>query len=150
MLTAIAVSYLTRQRGGLRGHYRSRCHRAIAEQRFVADELVTVLLQDGAGERLPAQNVDGLAVLLELVHQRDEVAVAADDGERVHVIMREGHLQGVQRQIDVRAILIAAGRGNALDHLDGVFRHLARCALLAAPVCVGELGYQVAALFERI
>src|ERR1039458_9648841 len=59
----------------------------IGKQRFVADELVTVLLQNCAGEGLAAHHEHGLAVFLELVDQRDEIAVAADDGERIHMLL---------------------------------------------------------------
>ena len=64
--------------------------------------------------------------------------------------MGEGHLQRIQREIDIRSILIAARRRNPLHHLYGVFRHLARGSVLASPVGVGELGDQVPALLERI
>ena len=122
----------------------------LVEQRFVADELVAVLLQDRAGERLAAHHEHGLAVLLELVDQRNEVAVAADDGEGVHVVVREGHLEGVEGQVDVGAVLVAARRRDALHHLDGVFGHLPRGAVLPAPVGVSELGDDVAALLQGV
>src|SRR5258708_2430528 len=69
----------------------------LVEQRFIADKFVAILLQDGAGERPPADHEDDLVVLLQLVDQRDEIAVAADDGERVDVIVPERHLPSVQR-----------------------------------------------------
>jgi hypothetical protein len=120
------------------------------EQRLVTDDLVAVLLEDGAGEGLAAQHEDGLAEFPELVDQGNKIAVAADDGERVDVVVSERHFQGVQGEIDVGAILVAARRGNALHHLDGVGRHLARRAFLPGPVRVSELGDDVAALFERV
>ena len=64
--------------------------------------------------------------------------------------VREGHLQSVQREVDIGSVLIAARRGNPLHHLHGVFRHLARGAILASPVGVSELGDDVAALLQRI
>ena len=131
-----------RRRGGGVG-------RLEVEQGFEADELVTVLLQDGRREGLASDDEDGLAVFLQLVDQRNEVAVAADNGESVHVVVGEGHLERIQRQVDVRAVLVAARRRDPLDHLNGIFGHLARCALLTAPVRVGELGDQVSALLER-
>ena len=65
-------------------------------------------------------------------------------------VVREGHLQRVQRQIDVAAVLVAARRRIALHHLHGVFGHLTRGAFLPAPVGVSELGDDVAALLQRI
>ncbi len=134
-----------------------RTRRAIAalatilrEQRLVAHELVTVLLQDGAGEGLASHHKYGLAVFFQLVHQRDEVAVAADNGERVHVRMGESHLQRIQRQIDIAAVLVAARGGQALHHLHGVLRHGPGRAFLAPPVGVSKFRDQVAALLERI
>ncbi len=67
---------------------------AILEQRFVAHELMAVLLQNRAGERLSADHEHGLAVFLELVHQRDEIAIAADNRKRVDVRVRKSHFQG--------------------------------------------------------
>ena len=84
---------------------------AVFKQRFVADELVTVLLQNRAGEGFAAHHENRLVVLLEFVDQRDEIAVAADDGESVDVVVREGHLQRIERQVDIGAVLIAARRG---------------------------------------
>ena len=60
------------------------------------------------------------SVLLQLLDQADEIAVAADDHEGVDVRMGEGHLERVERQVDVRAVLVAAGREVALHHLGGV------------------------------
>ena len=122
----------------------------LVQQRLVADELVAVLLEDRAGEGLAAQHVDGLAEFPELVDQRNEVAVAADDGEGVDVVVREGHLESVEGQVDVGAVLVAARRGDALHHLDGVGGHLPRGAFLPGPVGVGELGDDVAALLQRV
>ena len=120
------------------------------KQRFKANELVAILLEDGGGEGLASHHEDGLTVFLQFVDQRNKVAIAADDGKRIDMRVRERHFQGIQREVDVRAILIAPGRGNALNHLDGVFRHLARGAVLAAPVRVGELGDQIAALLQSV
>jgi hypothetical protein len=36
--------------------------------------------------------------------------------------MRKRHLERVEREIDVRAVLVAARRQVALHHLDGVLR----------------------------
>jgi len=109
---------------------------------------VTVLLQDCAGEGFAAHYEHDLAVFLEFVHERDEVAIAAYDGERVHMTVRERHLESVEREVDIRAVLVAAGRGQPLYHLHGVFRHSTSGAFLPSPVCVCEFGDDIAALFE--
>jgi hypothetical protein len=134
---------VTRLAGKQRGALRQ-----IREQRFETDELVTILLQDRRGERLASDHEHGLAVFLELVHQRNEIAVAADDGEGVHVRMRESHLQASSARLISAPFLSPRGEGNPLHHLYGVSRHLARGAVLAAPVGVSELGDDVAALLE--
>ena len=69
---------------------------------------MTVLLQDRAREGPAAHYENALVVLLQLVDQRDEIAVAADDRESVDVIVGEGHLERVECQVDVGAILVAA------------------------------------------
>ena len=69
---------------------------------------MTILLQNRAGECFAAQHEHGLAVFLQLVNQRNKVTVAADHGKRVHVCVREGHLQRIQRKVDVCAVLVAA------------------------------------------
>ena len=121
---------------------------AIVQHRFVADELMTVLLQNRAGERLAAHHEHGLVVLLQFVDQRDEVAVAADDGERVDVIVREGQFQGIERQVDVRAVLVAPRRRIALHHLHRVFGKLARRIFQLSPVCVSDFGDNLAAFLQ--
>ena len=122
----------------------------LRQQRFIAHEFVAVLLEDGAGECLAPHHEHGLAIFLQLVDQRNKVAVAADNGERVHVRMGEGHLQRIQRQVDVAAVLVAARGRQPLDHLHGVFGHGAGRAFLASPVGICELGHQVAPFLERV
>jgi len=75
---------------------------------FVGDEFVAVPLQNRAGEGRPPTTKMRLSYCFSLVDQRDEVAVAADDGERVDVIVRERHFQRIQRQVDVRAVLVSS------------------------------------------
>ena len=77
----------------------ARGHRGVREQRFKADELVAILLENRRGKCLAADDEHGLAVFLEFVDQRNEVAIAADDGEGVDMRMREGHLQSVDDQV---------------------------------------------------
>ena len=98
---------------------------------------------------LPPTMKIGLVVLLQLVDERDEVAVAADDGEGVDVIVGERHFERVEREVDVRAVLVAAGRGVALHHLDGVFGKLAGEVFHPSPVRVSDLGDDFAALLQR-
>src|SRR5262249_59935027 len=69
-----------------------RARGGIRHQRFEADELVAILLENRRGERFSTYDEDGLAVLLQFVHQRDKVAIAADDGERIHVGVCKRHL----------------------------------------------------------
>src|ERR1019366_6017194 len=71
----------------------ARRTRAIVPDGFVGHELVTILLQNSARERAAADHEDALVILLELVDQRDEITVAADDGVSVDVIVSEGHLE---------------------------------------------------------
>ncbi len=124
--------------------------RPVVDDRFVGDELVAVLLQYRAGERAPADDENAFVVLLQLVDQRDEIAIAADDGECVDVIVRERHFQGVQREVDIGAVLVAARRRISLHHLHGVLGKRARGGFLASPIRVGELGDDFAALLERV
>src|SRR6185369_13018311 len=77
----------------------------LIEQRFVAHEFVAVLLQDRTGEGPSADHKNDLVVLFELVDQGDEVAVATDNGESVDMVVRERHLQRVQREVDIGAVL---------------------------------------------
>ena len=121
-----------------------------ADQVLVGDELVAVALQNPARELPAADDEHFLVVLLQLLDQADEVAVAADDDEGVDVRMRERHLERVEREIDVGAVLVAAGRQVALHHLDGVLRQRAAVAAGALPVAVGGLGDDLAALLERL
>ena len=89
-----------------------------------------------------------LVVLLELLHQGDEVAVAADDDEGVDVVVGEGHLERVEREVDVGAVLVAAGRHHALHQPNGVVGHGAAVVAGALPVAVGDLGDDFAALLD--
>ena len=118
--------------------------------RFSYDELVAVALQDHARERASADDEDLLVVLLELFHEGEKVAVAADDHVGVDVRMRERHLEGVERQIDVRAVLVAAGRQVALHEADGMLRQRAAVLAGARPVGVGDLRDDLAALLDRV
>jgi hypothetical protein len=99
---------------------------------------MAVLLEDGACKIPPAHNQNLLVVLLQLLDKGNEIAVTADDHERVDVIPRESHLERVQSQVDVRSIFVAARRQIPLHHLDGVLRHAAAVFARAFPVAVGN------------
>src|SRR5262249_37715269 len=77
------------------------------------------------------------------------VAIAADDNERIDVISRERHFQGVQRQVDVCAVLVAARSQIALDHLDSMLRHAAAVVSSAFPVAVCDFCNDFGALLDR-
>ncbi len=124
--------------------------RGIVDDSFVSDKFVAVLLQYCAGEGTPADHENSLVVLFELVHQRNEIAVAADDGESVDVVVGEGHFERVEREVDIGAVLVAARRRVALHHLDGVFGKRPRGRFLSAPVRIRKLGDDFAAFLERV
>src|SRR5579871_2051071 len=103
----------------------------IVDDRLVSYELVTVLLQNRAGEGTAAHHEDAFVVLLEFVDERNEIAVAADDREGVDVVVRERHLERIEGEVDIRAVLVAARGRVALYHLHRVLRQSARGGFLA-------------------
>ena len=111
---------------------------------------MAVALQDHARERAAADDEHLLVVLLELLDERQEVAVAADDDVGVDVRVRERHLERVEREVDVGAVLVAAGREVALHEADGVLRERAAVLAGARPVGVGDLGDDLAALLDGV
>ena len=111
---------------------------------------MAVLLQNRAGESPSADDEDAFVVLLQLVDESDEIAVAADDGEGVDVIVREGHLERVESQVNVGAVFVAARGRVALYHLHSVFGKRARGRFLPAPVRVSELGHDLPPFLERV
>ena len=117
---------------------------------LVGDELVAVPLQDHARERAAADDEDFLVVLLELLDQREEVAVAADDDVGVDVRVGERHLERVEREVDVGAVLVAARRHVALDEADGVLGERAAVLAGARPVGVRDLGDDLAAFLDGV
>ena len=138
-----------RRRGGHRpaGLDRGLPH---AGQVLVRDELVAVALQDHARERAAADDEHFLVALLELFDEREEVAVAADDHVGVDVRVRERHLERVEREVDVGAVLVAARRHVALDEANRMLCE--RAAVLAGtrPVGVGDLGDHLAAFLDGV
>ncbi len=111
---------------------------------------MAVRLENVRREGLAAHHVHGLAVFLQLVDERNKIAVAADDRKRVDMGVGKGHLQRIERQIDISPILVTARAGQPLHHLYSILCHLPGCAFLAAPVCVGEFRNNVATLFQCI
>ena len=109
---------------------------------------MAVALHHQAGEGAAADHEDLLVVLLELFDQADEVAVAADDDVGVDVAVGERHLERVEREIDVGAILVATGREVALNQLGRVLREGAAVVAGPGPVAVGDLGYDVAPFLQ--
>ena len=146
---ALATSAVVRRDARSRGAVRVRARPARRlHEVLVGDELVAVLLHHLAGE-VPAADDEHLpVVLLQLLDQRDEVAVAADDDEGVDVIVRERHLERVEREVDVGAVLVAAGREVALHHADGVLRHQPAVVAGPLPVAVRDLGDDFAAFLD--
>ena len=109
---------------------------------------MTVLLKDRARERPAADNKNFLVVLFQFLDECDEVAVAANDDKGMDMIPRERHFQRIEGKIDVSAILVAAWRQVALDHLNGVLRHAAAVLARAFPVAIRDLGDDLAFLFD--
>ncbi len=123
---------------------------ADAVQVFVGDELVAVLLEDLARERPSADDEHFLVVLLQLLDEREEVAVAADDDVGVDVLVRERHLERVERHVDVRAVLVAARREVALHEAHGMLREVAAVVAGARPVGVRDLADDLAFFLDAL
>src|SRR5262249_52501783 len=113
-------------------------------------EFVAVALHHLTGERAAADDEDLLVVLFELLDERDEIAVAADDDVRIDVRVRERHLERVEREIDVGSVLVAAWRQVALHELRCVLRQRPAVVAGAGPIAVSSLRDDVAALLERV
>ena len=111
---------------------------------------MAVALQHAAREGAAADDEHALAELLELLDQGDEVGVAADDREPGDVRPGERHLEGVDDQVDVGAVLVAARGYVALHHVDRVIRQGPAVHAGARPVPVGALGNHLTPLLERL
>ncbi len=110
---------------------------------------MAVPLHHVAREVAAADDEDLLVVLFQLFNQRDEVAVAADDDVGVDVGMGEGHLQRVEREVDVGAVLVAAGGEVPLDQFGRVLGQRPAVVAAARPVAIRDLRDDVAALSKR-
>jgi hypothetical protein len=62
--------------------------------------------------------------------------------------VRERHLEGIEGEVDVGAVLVAAGGHHALHHAHCVLRHGAPVLARSLPVAVGELGDDFTALLD--
>ena len=91
-----------------------------------------------------------LSVLFQLLDEGDEVAVAADDHVGVDVTVGEGHLERVEREVDVRPVLVTARREVALHQLGRMLGERSAVVPGAGPVAIGDLGHHVATLLERL
>ena len=65
------------------------------DQVLVSDELMTVLLKNGARKIATANDEHFLVVLFQLFDKGNEIAIAADNNKGIDVVPRECHLQRV-------------------------------------------------------
>ena len=91
-----------------------------------------------------------MSVLFQLFDQRQKIAVAADDHVRVDVLMGEHHFERIEREVDVGAVLVAAGGEVSLHEPDGVLRQMPAVFAGAGPVRVGDLGDHLAAFLDAV
>src|SRR5262249_13193801 len=118
------------------------------DQILVGNELMTVLLENGARKIAPANYQDFLVVLLEFFNERDEIAIPSDDHESIDVIPRKCHLERVQSEIDVGAVLIASRRQIALYHLNRVLSHASAVFAGAFPIPIRDFCNDLAAFLD--
>ena len=111
---------------------------------------MAVPLKDDARERAPSDNEDFLVVLLQLFDERQKIAVAADDHVRVDVLVGEHHFERIEREVDVGAVLVAAGGEITLHEPDGVLRQIPAVFAGAGPVRVGDLGDHLSAFLDTV
>ncbi len=120
-----------------------------AHQVLVRDELVAVALHDAARESAPADDEYLLVVLLQFLDEGDEITVAANDHIRVDVGVGKGHLQRIERQVDVGAVLVAARGEIALEKLRRVLRQRTAVVASPRPVSVSNLRDNLATFLQR-
>ena len=101
---------------------------------------MTVSLKDPAGKSAATHDKHLLVVLLQLFHQGDEVAVATYYDKGIDVVSCKRHLEGIQRQVDIRSILVAARSYVPLDHMDGMLPHGTAVVAGTLPVSIRNLG----------
>ena len=110
---------------------------------------MAVLLHHETRKLTATDDEDLLVVLLQFLDERDEVAVAAHDDKGVDVVVGECHLERVEGEVDVGAVLVAARRQIALHHTNRVLREEPAVVTGALPIAVGDLGDHLAAFLER-
>ena len=91
-----------------------------------------------------------LSYCLSFSTRRDEITVAADDDVGVDVTVGERHLERVEGEVDVGAVLVAARREVALNQLRCVLRERPAVVAGTRPVAVGNLRNDVAAFAKRL
>src|SRR5688572_6491455 len=110
----------------------------------VVDELVAVRDQQVRGRALHADADDELVVLAQLADERREVRVAADDHERVDVLLRVAQVERVHDHADVGGVLAGHAHVRDLDHLERRFVHRRLELAVALPVAVRLLHHDAA------
>ena len=85
-----------------------------------------------------------LVVLTQLRDQRREIGVAADDDERVHVLLGVAEVESIDDHADVGGVLAGLAHVRDLDQLEGGLVHRALVVLVTLPVAVGLLDDDVA------
>ncbi len=119
-------------------------------QDVVEDELVAVRDQQLAGGLAVAHADHALVELAQLADEGREVAVAGDDDEGVDVLAAVGELHGVDRHLDVRAVLRALAGGRHLDQPEPGVHQLVAGVAVPAPVRVGALHDHAALLGQTV
>jgi hypothetical protein len=109
---------------------------------------VAVFLKNGTREIAASDNEYFLVILLQLFDESDEITITADNDECIDVVAGERHLQSIQGKVDISAVLVAAGREIALNHLDGVLCHAPAVLAGALPIAVSDFRDNFAALFD--
>src|SRR6202158_2452444 len=120
----------------------------VAPDVLVIDELVAVVDQQVGRGVLDADTDDVLVVLLELGHQRREVAVAREDHEGVQVLLGVRQVHGIDDHLDVGAVLAGIELLRDVDELDRRLVERALVVDVALPVGIGLL-YDDLALLEQ-
>ena len=138
----VEAAALAAARGGAPG--------GLGGEAVVEDELVAVGDQQLAGRLAVADADDALVELAQLAHERREVAVAGDDDEGVDVLAAVGELHGVDRHLDVGAVLGALARGGHLDEPEARVHQLVAGVAVPAPVRVGALHDHAALLGQAV
>ena len=110
-----------------------------AGERVVAVVLVTVHDEQIAGRLANADADDVFAILLELVDEAREVAVAGEQDVGADLRAREDELDGVNGEPDVGRVLLGRPVGGREDHVDRRLGERDDVLRVAAPVGVGAL-----------